>query len=92
MFEYDEETKVYSWKLDNMTISCDMEPDAKIRSYSKMLMKQYEQNLNSIAEYICKEREFEEVYGRYSVKQTMKMLKYDMTIPWIFKLCDRVCI
>lgn len=84
MFEYDEETKVYSWKLDNMIISCETEPDAVKKHYGEMLKEQYEQNLNSIAEYICKEREFKEVYGRYSAKQTLKMLKCNMTIPWIF--------
>ena len=84
MFEYDEETKVYSWKLDNMIISCEIEPDAAKKHYGEMLKEQYEQNLNAIAEYICKEREFKEVFGRYSAKRTLKMLKCDMTIPWIF--------
>lgn len=84
MFQYDEKNNCYSVEKHNMILSCGYEPDKEMETYGKLLIVKYSQALKSIAQYICRENEFIELYGSYTVEQTLKMLEQTMTIPWIF--------
>ena len=84
MFKYVEENSCYSWETDEMIISTYDAPDAELENYARIIKEAYTGAIEAIAQYICAEKEFIECYGRYSPKKTMKILKNNMTIPWIF--------
>lgn len=84
MFQWDEIKKCYLWEAQSIRISCENQPEEEGEGYALQLAEQYPSAINKIAQYISGEREFQEVYEKPSIEQTLDLLKNSMSIPWIF--------
>lgn len=82
IFSYCEKDQCYSAESGDILFSCEkLGPVLEI--YADRLAGIYKEKLPFIAEYIVKNTDFIEVYGRLSEEEFLCMLE-TMPIPWVF--------
>lgn len=84
MFSYDENNHCYSLETKDLILSCEIVPDEELRKYGNLLIEKYNESIETVARYICRDSKFIEIYGEYTEGQMLEMIKKNMTIPWIF--------